>query len=194
MPTTRRQAAAAGKVGFCLTLDDTAKKLTRISGLLHSTANLINDTIEGRPGFFERIRRSGENSSANARALWRFHDRRWEAKEGGNNNDDDNEDDDEEDAEPIDDEIDRRIGRPFTFTRAVEVVIDCLENARDILRDRKAEMESWTDTDGALTLAAFVENYEKEIENWTKVKRHLALCSTFLGESFLDSSLRYGWL
>ena len=193
MPTTRRQAAAAGKVGFCLTLDDTAKKLTRISGLLHSTANLINDTIEGRPGFFERIRRSGENSSANARALWRFHDRRWEVKAGDNDNDN-GEDDDDEDDEPIDNEIDRRIGRPFTFTRAVEVALDCLATARDVLQERKAEMEAWTDTDGALILAAFVENYDKEIENWRKVKQHLARCSTILGESFLDSSLRYGWL
>ena len=195
MPTTRRQAAAANEVGVCLTLDDVARKITRVSGLIHSIANLIDDTVEGRPGFVARFRRSGETSSANARAIWRFHDRRWTKKEGENDaNDNDDEDDGDDEDEPIDGEIDRRIGQPFSFTRAVEVALDCIESAKNTLRERKAEMEAWTDQDGALILETFIESYENETTKWTEVKDHLARCSTYLGESFLDSSLRYGWL
>ena len=188
MPTTRSQSADGKEVGINLTLDDMARKLTRTSGCLHSIANFINDTVDGRPRFFERFRRSGENSSANARALWRFHDRRW--KEDDNNDDDE----DEEDSGPIDEEVDAKIGSPFTLTRAVEVAMDYLGNAKNILRERKDEMEAWTDRDGAEIMEAFIIAYEGELAKWTEVKEHLARCSTYLGESFLDSSLRYGWL
>ena len=190
MPTTRQQEADARRVGICLTLDDTAKSLTRVSGSIHSIANYVNDMIEGRPGFFERFRRSGKKSSANARALWRFHDRRWKAGEGANN--DNNEDD--EDDDPIDDEVDQRIGRPFSFTRAVEVCINYLEEAKNTLEARKEEMRAWSDDDGAEVMDAFIISYDEEIANWSKVREHLGRCSTYLGESFLDSSIRYGWL
>ena len=192
MPTTRQQEAEARRVGVCLTLDDTARTLTRVSGSLHSIANFINETIEARPGFFERFRRSGEKSSANARALWRFHDRRWKSGEGANNEDDDNEDDG--DDTPIDDEVDQRIGSPFSFTRAVEVGINYLETAREALQRRKDEMRAWNDDDGAEIMDAFIISYDEEIRNWSKVREHLGRCSTYLGESFLDSSIRYGWL
>ena len=199
MPLTRRQAAEEKEVGICVTLDDTARQLTRASGRLHSIANLINDTIEARPGFFKKFRTSGENSSANARAIWRYHDRRWAEKkkrdeDDGGNNDEDNDEEEEEDDEPIDDEIDRRIGDRFSFTRAVEVGIEILETAKEALTTRKREMEACGDGDGADTLAAFVEAYERELKGWNVVKEHLNRCSTYLGESILDTSLRHGWL
>ena len=191
MPLTRRQAEQQARVGVCLTLDDVAKKLTRVSGSIHSVANYVNEAIENRPGFFAKFRRSGENSSANARALWRFHDRRWEKKEG---TDDDDEDEDDEEDEGIDEEVDRRIGQPFSFSRAVEVTIELLSHAKDVLSERKAEMEAWSDNDGAVLLEAFIEAYGREIENWGVIKDHLGMCSTYMGESILDTSLRHGWL
>ena len=181
-----------------MTLDDVARKLTRVSGSLHSIANLVNETIEGRPGFFLKFRRAGETSSANARALWRYHDRRWEEKKrrDGDNDDNEDEEDDEEDeeAEPIDDEVDRRLGVPFSFTRAVELAIGYLETARDALTERKTQMEQYSDRDGALLLQAFIEAYARDIRDWNVVKDHLGRCSTYLGESILDTSLRHGWL
>ena len=197
MPLTRQQALNASRVGVVLTLDDVAKGLTRVSGCLHSIANFVNETIEARPGFFAKFRTSGENSSANARAIWRFHDRRWEKKGPDNNDDNDDEeesDDDEEEDTPIDEEVDSRIGAPFTFTRAVEVAMEYIRKARNILRERKLEMEAWSDEEGALVLEAFINSYEEELRKWEEVREHLSRCSTYLGESFLDSSLRYGWL
>ena len=199
MPTTRRQAEREKEVAIWLTLDDVARKLTRVSGSLHSIANLVNETIEGRPGFFRKFRRAGETSSANARAIWRFHDRRWAEKKrrNGDNDEDDDEDNSEEgeeDDEPIDAEVDRRIGAPFSFSRAVEVAIGYLETADSVLSERKAEMERYGDQDGALLLEAFIEAYQREVRDWTVVKDHLGRCSTYLGESVLDTSLRHGWL
>lgn len=193
MPTTRRQAAEKEEVELVLTLDDVARVMTKTSGCLHSMANLINDTIDGRPGFFARFRTAGENSSANARAIWRFHDRRWserKRKEG----DDDEDDEEEEEEESIDDEIDRRIGRPFSFSRAVAVAIECVDTAKDAIERRKTEMEALADFDGALLLQAFVQAYEREKEGWEKIAEHLGRCSTYIGESVLDTSLRHGWL
>ena len=166
---------------------------------MHSIANLVNETIEGRPGFFRKFRRADETSSANARAIWRFHDRRWAEKKrrNGDNDEDDDEDnseEEEEDDEPIDAEVDRRIGAPFTFSRAVEVAIGYLETADSVLSERKAEMERYGDQDGALLLEAFIEAYQREVRDWTVVKDHLGRCSTYLGESVLDTSLRHGWL
>ena len=192
MPTTRRQAAEQEKVGVLLTLDDLAKKITRVSGSLHSIANYVNETIDGRPGFFAKFRRAGENSSANARAMWRFHDRRWKKGEEEGDNEDD--DDDDEDEDPIDDEVDGRIGRPFTFSRAVEVAIEYLQTAKDAINERRTEMQTLGDDDGALLLQAFVESYDREKESWEKVAEHLGRCSTYLGESILDTSIRHGWL
>ena len=198
MPTTRKQAADARNVEFILTLDDTAKKLTRVSGCLHSIANLINDTIDGRPGFFSKFRRSGENSSANARALWRYHDRRWKEAVPDPNNDDngdeDNDEDDDGEEEPIDTEVDRRIGQNFSFSRAVELALALIDTAINVLRSRKAEMEQWNDVDGALLLQAFIEAYDKERIGWATVEQHLGRCSTYMCESVLDTSLRHGWL
>ena len=196
MPTTRQQAAQVQRVGVYLTLDDTARSLTRVSGCIHSIANYVNDTVDSRPGFFERFRRSGENSSANARALWRFHDRRWAEKLEGRDGEAAGIDDEESDEEesPIDEEVDQRIGRPFSFTRAVEVTMDYLRNAINILRERKGEMEAWSDVDGAIIVTAFIDSYETEMGKWETIREHLARCSTYLGESFLDSSIRYGWL
>ena len=198
MPTTRGQAEREKEVGVWLTLNDVARKLTRVSGSLHSIANLVNETIDGRPGFFQKFRRAGETSSANARAIWRYHDRRWEEKkrQDRENDEDDEEDDsaEDEDDEPIDDEVDRRLGAPFSFTRAVEVAIGYLETAKDALTGRKTEMEQYNDQDGALLLQAFIEAYERDIRDWNVVKEHLGRCSTYLGESILDSSLRHGWL
>ena len=197
MPTTRSQAEKENEVGVWLTLNDVARKITRVSGALHSIANLVNDTVEGRPGFFQKFRRAGETSSANARAIWRYHDRRWEEKkrrdqESGNDEEDDSEG--EEYDESIDDEVDRRLGVPFSFTRAVEVAIGYLGTAKDALTERKTEMELYNDQDGALLLQAFIEAYERDIRDWNVVKDHLGRCSTYLGESILDSSLRHGWL
>ena len=197
MPTTRSQAEKENEVGVWLTLNDVARKITRVSGALHSIANLVNDTVEGRPGFFQKFRRAGETSSANARAIWRYHDRRWEEKkrrdqESGNDEEDDSEE--EEYDESIDDEVDRRLGVPFSFTRAVEVAIGYLGTAKDALTERKTEMELYNDQDGALLLQAFIEAYERDIRDWNVVKDHLGRCSTYLGESILDSSLRHGWL
>ena len=192
MPTTRRQAAERENVGVLLTLDDLAKKITRVSGSLHSIANFVNETIDGRPGFFAKFRRAGENSSANARAMWRFHDRRWKKGEEEGDNEDD--DDDDEDEDPIDDEVDRRIGRPFTFSRAVEVAIQYLQTAKDAINERRTEMQTLGDDDGALLLQAFVESYDREKESWEKVAEHLGRGSTYLGESILDTSIRHGWL
>ena len=199
MPTTRRQAEREKEVAIWLTLDDTARKLTRVSGCLHSIANLVNETIEGRPGFFRKFRRAGEASSANARAIWRFHDRRWaeRKKRDGDNDEDDDEDnaeEDDEDDDPIDQEVDRKLGAPFSFTRAVEIAIEYLQSAKETLTTRKTEMETYADTDGAEILAAFVEAYQREVAEWTIIKEHLNRCSTYLGESILDSSLRHGWL
>ena len=198
MPTTRKQAADARNVEFFLTLDDTAKRLTRVSGCLHSIANLINDTIEGRPGFYSKFRRSGENSSANARALWRYHDRRWKKAAPGPNNDDngdeDDDEDDDEEEEQIDSEVDRRIGQNFSFARAVELALDYINAATSVLRNRKGEMEQWNDNDGALLLQAFIEAYDREKASWTTIQQHLGRCSTYLCESILDTSLRHGWL
>ena len=114
MPITRQQAANARAVGVTLTLNDTARKLTRVAGSLYSIANFIRDTIPARRGFRRHFEASGSKSSANARALWRFHDRRWKTP-GQNDDDDDEHNDDEEEEETIDDEVDRRIGDPFTF-------------------------------------------------------------------------------
>ena len=182
MPTTRMQAAQEKEVEVYLTLDDVARKLTRVSGSLHSIANLVNETIEGRPGFFLKFRRAGETSSAKARALWRYHDRRWEEKKrrDGDNDDNEDEEDDEEDEE--------------AFTRAVELAIGYLETARDALTERKTQMEHYNDQDGALLLEAFIEAYARDIRDWNVVKDHLGRCSTYLGESILDTSLRHGWL
>ena len=198
MPLTRRQAAEARAVGINITLDDTAKKLTRISGSLHSISNFIKDTMPSRPGFKKIFELSGSKSSANARALWRFHDRRWEERKVGDggtvaptNHD---EDSDNEDEESIDDEVDRRIGTPFTFQRAVEVALECLATARQTLEERKAEMEAWADQEGARFLDTFIDDYSAEIARWQFIEGRLALCTTTLGESFLDSSLRHGWI
>ena len=194
---TRQQSVDAKRVPVYLTLDDIAKKLTRVSGSLHSIANLINDTIQGRPGFFQKFRRAGENSSANARALWRFHDARWREKrsEGDDNVDEEEEESSEDDdVEPIDDEVDRRIGQPFDFTRAVEVALGYLQVAKNALEERKREMRAWADEDGALFVQAFVEAYEREENTWAIIRQHLQMCSTHMGESILDTSLRHGWL
>ena len=195
MPLTRRQAAEASAVDITLTLDDTARKLTRASGSLHSIANYIRDTIPARRGFWKMFELSGSRSSADARALWRFHDRRWrekEAKEGEVPAPTQDEETDEE--ETIDDEIDRRIGVPFDFRRAVAVAIECLETAQDVLRQRKAEMEAWADAEGAAFLETFLQRHKDEIVKWRSIEGRLALCSTTLGESFLDSSLLHGWV
>ena len=178
-----------------LTLDDVARKLTRVSGSFHSIANFVNENIQGRPGFFQKFRRAGENSSANARAIWRYHDSRWREKraEGEENVDEEEEESSEED-EPIDDEVDRRIGQPFQFTRAVEVAIEYLQAAKSTLEERKVEMTAWADEDGALFVEAFIEAYEREVNSWAVVKQHLQMCSTYMGEPVLDSSLRHGWL
>ena len=198
MPLTRRQAAEARAVAVTLTLDDTAKKLTRTSGSLHSISNYIRDTISSRRGFVKVFELSGSRSSANARALWRFHDRRWEEKRTRAGDPtpaaDDDEESDEEEDETIDEEVDRRIGSPFRFERAVEVAMECLESARQTLRDRKAEMEAWADEEGARFIEPFIENYKNEIEKWRSIKGRLAQCTTTLGESFLDSSLLHGWV
>ena len=143
--------------------------------------------------------RSGSKSSANARALWRFHDRRWEERKirdgepAAPNNDDEDSDEEEED-ESIDDEVDRRIGTPFSFQRAVEVALECLASAQRTLEERKAEMEAWADADGAHFLETFIHDYETESERWRFIEGRLALCTTTLGESFLDSSIRHGWI
>ena len=55
-------------------------------------------------------------------------------------------------------------------------------------------METYSDQDGAILLEAFIEAYQREIRDWNVVKEHLGRCSTYLGESILDSSLRHGWL
>ena len=132
MPLTRRQAAEASRVGVAITLDDTARKITRVSGSIHSIANLIKDTIAERPGFRLQFERSGSRSSANARSIWRFHDRRWKNEAGGNEEDDE---DDEDDRGPIDEEVDQRLGTPFSFRRAVEVAISYLEEAKELIED-----------------------------------------------------------
>ena len=197
MPTTRRRTAEQGNAGVILTIDDVAKKITRVSGSLHSIASLINETIDGRSGFYHRFRSAGENSSANARALWRYHDRRWQETKRGAGDGDDEEDDtneDEEEDDPIDDEVDRRIGRPFTFTRAVEAALAYLDTATGVLTTRKAEMEELADADGAALLQAFLETYEKEKEGWRKIAELLGRTTTYLGESIIDTSLRQGWL
>ena len=198
MPLTRRQAAEQRAVAVTLTLDDTARRLTRTSGSLHSISNFIRDTISSRRGFAKVFELSGSRSSANARALWRFHDRRWENKRNDAGDSapaaDNDEESDEEEDETIDEEIDRRIGTPFTFERAVEVAIECLESARQTLRDRKAEMEAWADEEGAHFLDSFIEKYKNEIERWQAIGGRLAQCTTTLGESFLDSSLLHGWV
>ena len=196
MTTTRQQATQQGKAGVILTLDDVAKKITRLSGSLHSIATFVNDTIDGRPGFYHRFRRAGENSSANARAIWRYHDRRWEKirNDAGDDNENDNTEEDEDDDDPIDDEVDRRIGRPFKFARAVDVAIGFIDTATAVLTERKAEMEKIADTDGAMFLQAFLEAYTREKEGWQKIAEHLARCNTYIGESILDTSLRHGWL
>lgn len=193
MPTTRQQAAREREVGVYLTLDDVARRLTRVSGSLHSIANLVNDTVESRPGFFAKFRRAGENSSANARAIWRYHDSRWK-NQGANADNDDNEDESDAEEIPIDDEVDERIGQPFSFSRAVEVAIGYMNNAMDKLRERKGEMEAWSDDDGALFLQAFIDGYQRELDSWATVAQHLSRCSTYMGESILDTSLRHGWL
>ena len=196
MPLTRRQAAEASAVDISLTLDDTARKLTRASGSLHSIANYIRDTIPARRGFRKVFELSGSRSSANARALWRFHDRRWQERKATEGEapaptQDDEESDEEE---TIDDEIDRRIGTPFDFRRAVAVAIECLETAEDVLRQRKAEMEAWADAEGATFLETFLQEYKDEIKSWRSIEGRLGQCSTTLGESFLDSSLLHGWV
>ena len=198
MPLTRSQAAEANAVGITVTLDDTARKLTRASGSLHSIANFIRDTIPSRRGFQKIFELSGSRSSANARALWRFHDRRWEDKKKQDDGtatpaEDDDDTSDEED-ESIDDEIDRRIGTPFDFRRAIEVAIECLETAREALSQRKVEMEAWADDEGASFVEMYIQKYRDEIRRWRYIEGRLASCSTTLGESFLDSSLRYDWI
>ena len=146
MPLTRRQAAEERRLGVYLTLDDTARKITRIAGSIHSIANLIRDTIASRPGFRLQFERSGSRSSANARAMWRFHDRRWNERteqiDGENDNRDEaeEEDDGEDDRGPIDDEVDERLGTPFTFSRAVDVAIGYLDEARVHIEARMTEM------------------------------------------------------
>ena len=191
MPVTRQQTAEAKRVGVTLTLDDTARKVTRVSGSIHSIANLIKDTIAARPGFRAQFEKSGSNSSANARAIWRFHDRRWKGEAGA---DEDGDDDDEDERGPIDDEVDRRLGEPFSFQRAVEVAIAYLNEARETIEERKNEMVAWNDNDGAQFLETFVETYKTEIERWSAIQRRLLTCMTTLGESHLDTSLRYGWI
>ena len=200
MPLTRSQAAEANAVGITVTLDDTARKLTRASGSLHSIANFIRDTIPSRRGFQRLFELSGSRSSANARALWRFHDRRWENRNKPNDgtaaaaDDDDDDETSEDEDETIDEEIDRRIGTPFDFRRAVEVAIECLETAQEALSQRKIEMEAWADNDGACFVETYIQKYRDETQRWRSIEGRLALCSTTLGESFLDSSLRYDWV
>ena len=191
MPTTRRQTAEARRVGVTLTLDDTARKLTRVSGSVHSIANLMKDTVAARPGFRAQFEKSGSTSSAYAREIWRFHDRRWKGETGA---DEDDDDDDEDDRGPIDDEVDRRLGEPFSLRRAVEVAIAYLNEAREVVEDRKREMVAWSDEDGAQFMETFVERYKTEIERWSAIQRRLMTCMTTLGESHLDTSLRYGWI
>ena len=139
---------------------------------------------------------SGSRSSANARALWRFHDRRWQEKKAtdGDRAEPTRDDDESDEEETIDDEIDRRIGDPFEFRRAVGVAIECLETAQDVLRQRKTEMETWADAEGAAFVETFLQKYKDEVAMWRSIDGRLAICSTTLGESFLDSSLLHGWV
>ena len=189
MPLTRRQAAEERRVGVALTLDDTARKITRVSGSIHSIANLIGDTIASRPGFKKFFENSGSRSSAIARTIWRFHDRRWKSE------DDEDEDDEEDDGRPpVDDEVDDRLGVPFDFRRAMEVGLEYLNEAREVIEARKSEMQAWSDHEGALFLDSILEQYKTEKTRWQAVQARLLTCSTTLGESILDSSLRYGWI
>ena len=199
MPFTRSQAAEGSRLGVYLTLDDTARKITRISGSIHSIANLIGDTVASRPGFQQTFEKAGSRSSAIARSMWRFHDRRWRdqasgADGNGQEHGDQGEDDEDDDRGPIDDEVDQRIGDPFDFRRAVEVALEYFEEARQIVNDRKAEMEAWNDREGAQFVATFDEQYKTEIERWRSIQGRLLMCMTTLGESHLDSSLRHGWI
>ena len=189
MPLTRRQAAEGRRVGVTLTLDDTARRITRVSGSIHSIANLIRDTVASRPGFGRFFENSGSRSSATARSIWRFHDRRWKREA------DEDEDDEEDDGRPqIDDEVDQRMGVPFNFRRAMEVGLEYIDEARDIIEEKKREMEAWSDQEGARFLDSIIEQYKTEKERWQAVQSRLLTCSTTLGESLLDSSLRYGWV
>ena len=189
MPLTRRQAADARRIDIILTLDDIAKKVTRVSGSIHSISNLIGDTVASRPGFKKFFENSGSRSSAIARSMWRFHDRRWKSED-----DDEDDDEEEDDRGPIDDEVDRRLGAPFSFRRAMEVGLDYLNEAVEILNERKREMEAWNDLDGAAFIGTIDEQYKTELERWRAIQNRLLTCSTTLGESILDSTLRYGWV
>ena len=189
MPITRRQAAEERRVGVALTLEDTARRITRVSGSIHSIANLIGDTMASRPGFKAFFENAGSRSSATARAIWRFHDRRWTDRD-----EDREEEDDEDERPPIDDEVDQRLGVPFNFRRAMEVGLEYIAEAKEVLQERKAEMEAWADQDGAQYVDSVIEQYKTEKERWQAVQARLLTCSTTLGESLLDSSLRYGWV
>ena len=193
---TGRQTTELVKHDVCLTLDDVARKLTRISRSLNSIANFVNEEIEGRPGFFDKFRRAAENHSANAQAIWRFHDKRWGTKvrADGTHGDEDEDTSDEADDRQIDEEVDRRTGHPFTFARAVGITLEYIGMAENIMRERKSEMERWADEEGARLLEAFLEAYERESRNWTIVREHLERCTTYKGESTIDTSLRHGWL
>lgn len=198
MPVTRSQLSEGRRLGVYITLDDTAKKITRISGSIHSIANLIGDTIASRPGFRQTFEKSGSRSLAIARSMWRFHDRRWEEQlagiDGGRQEGEEDEETDEDDRGPIDEEVDERIGIPFTFQRAVEVAISYLDEAKEIVEDRRREMEAWNDHDGAQFIGTIVEQYKTELERWRSIQGRLNLCTTTLGESHLDSSLQHGWI
>ena len=144
--------------------------------------------MPSRPGFKKFFENSGSRSSANARAMWRFHDRCWKREA------EDDEEDDEDEHAPIDDEVDQRIGIPFTFRRAIEVGIGYLGEADETIRERKREMEAWGDHKGVRFLDTFLEQYKTETTRWQAIQARLLTCTTTLGESILDSSLRYGWV
>ena len=74
------------------------------------------------------------------------------------------------------------------------MTLECLAKAEEVLKTRKDEMTAWGDDEGANFLENFVLDYKSETARWQSIRGRLATCTTNVGESFLDSSLRYGWV